>query len=72
MKNYIFKLSFFKKIDFLLFNFKKEYIYLFFLSLINGFLELFSIGLIIPVVISFTNSVSNFGNNIIINQFINY
>lgn len=72
MKNYIHNLSFLKKINFLLFNFKKKYTYLFFLSLVNGFLELFSIGLIIPIAINFTNSVNNLENNIIIDQFIIY
>lgn len=70
MKNYTYNLSFFKKINFLLFNYKKKYTLLFFLSLLNGFLELFSIGLIIPLVISITNSTNDFGNNIIINQFL--
>ncbi len=72
MKIYTYNLILLKKIVFLLFDFKKKYTFLFFLSLLTGFLELFSIGLIIPMIISLTDSSPHAENNFLINQFINY
>lgn len=72
MKSKINNISFIKKTYDLLYQYKSSYLFLFFLSFLNGFLELASIGLIIPLVITITNSTSEFGDNLLIDTLVRY